>query len=109
MNPAKADPRWTEGDSQAPGPNPRQRFRLEPKSQPPRRQYIYQSCLDHLLSLLIFTLRNRIRSVNGIMARKDFLLTYFLTIFPQQAEYGDLVYKVWQLLYEEVKSAKARR
>jgi hypothetical protein len=43
------------------------------------------------------------------MARKDFLLTYFLTIFPQQAEYGDLVYKVWQLLYEEVKSAKARR
>ncbi len=51
--PLERTPRWTEGDSKAPGPNPRQRFRLEPRSQPPRRQYIYQSCLDHLLSLLI--------------------------------------------------------
>src|ERR1043165_960508 len=50
--PVKRTPRWTEGDSQALGPNPRQRSCLEPKSQPPRRQYIYQSCLDHLLSLL---------------------------------------------------------
>ena len=50
--PLERTPRWTEGDSKAPGPNPRQRFRLEPKSQPPHSQNIYQSCLDHLLSLL---------------------------------------------------------
>jgi len=64
MNPAEADPRWTEGDSEAPGPNPRQRFRLEPKSQPPRSQYIYQSCLDHLLSLLELSLGKWSLTVN---------------------------------------------
>ena len=63
--------RWTEGDSQAPGRNPRQRFRLEPKSQPPRSQYINQSCLDHLLSLLNFSLRKWFSSVNNRLNLSD--------------------------------------
>ena len=63
--PLKRTYRWTEGDSRAPGPNPRQRIRLEPRSQPPRRQYIYQSCLDHLLSLLTGSLRKWFRTVNN--------------------------------------------
>src|ERR1043165_2538823 len=63
--PVKRTPRWSEGDSQALGPNPRQRSCLEPKSQPPRSQYIDQSCLDHLLSLLTCSLRKRPPYVNS--------------------------------------------
>ena len=65
MRPLERTPRWTEGDSQAPGLNPRQRSRLEPKSQPPRRQYNYHhSCLDHLLSLLELSLGKWSLTVN---------------------------------------------